>query len=182
MIDSGFGASRRPGVTVQKWAKIFRPNVVWFRHMAPPRLLNRPPLRDNGPPPLTRGVRPAAPGLSRISAKVLEGLARQTRFVDPELIARWTAIAGPEISRMCRPGRLTGGREGRTLEVIVPHGAAAASVEFASETLKKRLNDYFGPNAIVRIAIVQGPAPKGAGTPPAAPGGGLSRFRTGGPR
>jgi hypothetical protein len=137
----------------------------------------RPPLRDPGPPPRTKAVRPAAPGFAKVSAGVLEGLARQTRFVDPDLIARWPALAGPEIARLCRPGRLTGGREGRTLEVIVPHGAAAASVEFASETLKRRLNDYFGPNAIARIAVIQGPAPKGG---PARPGGGLSRFRRGG--
>lgn len=137
----------------------------------------RPPLRDLGPPPRTKAARPAAPGFGKVSAGVLEGLARQTRFVDPDLIARWPALAGPEIARLCRPGRLTGGREGRTLEVIVPHGAAAASVEFASETLKRRLNDYFGPNAIVRIAVVQGPAAK---TPGNSPKGGLSRFRTGG--
>lgn len=155
-----------------------------------PRLLNpplrRPALRDNGPPPPTRGPRPAASAFARFSTGVIEGLAQKTRFVDPELIGRWTALAGPELSRLCRPGRLTGGREGRTLEVIVPHGAAAASVEFASETLKKRLNDYFGPGAIARIAVLQGPAPKDggpSGKPAGKPaGGGLSRFRTGGSR
>jgi len=140
--------------------------------MPPPR----PILRDNGPPPATRGPRLAAPGISRFASSVLEGLARQTRYVDPELIARWTSLAGPELSRLCRPGRLTGGREGRTLEVVVPHGAAAASVEFASETLRRRLNDYFGPDAIVRIAVVQGPDRENPGKPPK---GGLSRFRSG---
>lgn len=143
-----------------------------------PRRPDRPPLRDNGPPPQTRAARPPAPPVSRFSTGVVEGLARKTRFVDPDLVARWTALAGPELSRLCRPGRLTGGREGRTLEVIVPHGAAAASVEFASETLKRRLNDYFGPGAIARIAVVRGPGPKPDGQ--SGPGGGLSRFRGGG--
>ncbi|MEK7265985.1 MAG: DciA family protein [Pseudomonadota bacterium] len=151
---------------------------------------SRPPLRDNGLTPPTRGLRAAAPGLSRFTGGVLEGLARQTRFVDPELIARWTALAGPEISKLCRPGRMTGGRAGRTLEVIVPHGAAAASVEFAAETLRRRLNDYFGPDTIIKIAVIQGAAPKpfpaGGDTPsptgPQARPGGLSRFRTGGSR
>ena len=77
-----------------------------------------------------------------------------------------------------------GGRAGgRTLEVIVPHGAAAASVEFAAETLKRRLNGYFGPNAIARIVVIQAAAsqtgsrgPDSRGKPP---GGGLSRFRRG---
>lgn len=158
--------------------------------------LLRPALRDNGPAPATRGVRQSAPALARFSSGVLEGLARQTRFVDPALIARWSELAGPEISRLCRPGRLTGGRQGRTLEVIVPHGAAAASVEFASETLRRRLNAYFGPEAIVRIAVIQGvpqknpgaaggkpPASGQSGAPGGAPGnasgGGLSRFRRG---
>lgn len=78
--------------------------------------------------------------------------------MDPEIAGRWTELAGPELSKLCRPGRLTGGPSGRTLEVIVPHGAAAASVEFAAQTLKRRLNGYFGPNAIERIAILQAPA------------------------
>ncbi len=138
----------------------------------------RPPLRDVGQPRETRSVRAAAPALSRFSAGVLSDLARKTKFVDPDLIGHWPTLAGPELSRLCRPGRITGGREGRTLEVVVPHGAAAASVEFASETLRRRLNDYFGPNAIARIAIVQGP--KSANSVPAA--GLLSRFRTGGSR
>lgn len=132
----------------------------------------RPPLRDLGPPPQTRGPRASAPTLSRFSSAILADLAKRTRFVDPEMIANWPTLAGPELSKLCRPGRLTGGREGRTLEVVVPHGAAAASVEFAAETLRRRLNDYFGPDAIARIAVVQGPK----GPPPA---GGLSRFRKG---
>lgn len=144
--------------------------------MKSPRLLYRPSLRDLGPPAPTRPARPGPPPLGKVSAGLLEDLARRTRFVDPDLIARWPALAGPEIARLCRPGRLTGGRDGRTLEIIVPHGAAAASVEFASETLRRRLNDYFGPNAIARISVIQGPAPKGG---PARTGGGLSRFRKG---
>lgn len=130
----------------------------------------RPPLRDL-PPPQTRGPRAAAPPLARFSSALIADLARRTRFVDPEIAARWTELAGPELSRLCRPGRLTGGPSGRTLEVIVPHGAAAASVEFAAETLKRRLNAFFGPNAIDRIAVLQGPSPA-SGRPPR-----LSRFR-----
>lgn len=135
----------------------------------------RPPLRDNGPPPQTRAPRRAAPALSRFTGGILADLARKTRYVDPDLIANWTALAGPELSKLCRPARLTGGREGRTLEVIVPHGAAATSVEFAAETLRRRLNEHFGPNAIARIAIVHGPKAGGTSPPPR----GLSRFRNG---
>ncbi len=135
------------------------------------RKVFRPPLRDLGPPPPTRAPRPAAPPLGRFAASLIADLARRTRFVDPDIAARWTELAGPELSKLCRPGRLTGGPSGRTLEVIVPHGAAAASVEFAAETLKRRLNGYFGPNAIEGIAVLQGPAPPG----PAKPR--FSRFR-----
>ena len=121
----------------------------------------------------TRPVRKAAPAVSRYSSALLAELARKTRFVDPDLVARWSEIAGPELSKMCRPGRMTGGGKngGRTFEVIVPHAAAAASVEFAAETLKRRLNDFFGPGAIERISIVHG----NAGDPVKT--GGLSRFR-----
>lgn len=153
--------------------------------MNPPRRLVRPPLRDNGPPPATKPVRKPAPPFARLSSGLIEGLALKTRFVDPALIGRWTELAGPELSKLCRPGRMTGGREGRTLEVIVAHGAAAASVEFAAETLRRRLNGYFGPNAIARIAVIQGPAPRdpGPGKPASvggAPASRLGRFRRGG--
>lgn len=135
--------------------------------------MSRPPLRSHDPPPPTRGARSGPPALSRFSAGVLQSLAAKTRYVDPDLIANWPALAGPEISRLCRPGRLTGGRGGRTLEVVVAHGAAAAAVEFASEELLRRLNAYFGPNGVERIAITRGRAAE-----PRA--GRLSRFRTGG--
>jgi hypothetical protein len=118
----------------------------------------RPPLRDLSAPP-TRGARPAAPPLGRAASALVADLARKTRFVDPDLAARWAEFAGPELSKICRPGRLSGGPVGRTLEVIVPHGAAATSVEFAAETLRRRLNGFFGPDAIGRIEIAQGPAP-----------------------
>ncbi len=104
------------------------------------RKVFRPPLRDPEAPPRTRGARAAPPPLARFTSALIADLARQTRFVDPEIAARWTELAGPEMSKLCRPGRLTGGPSGRTLEVIVPHGAAAAAVEFAAETLKRRLN------------------------------------------
>lgn len=133
----------------------------------------RPPLRDVGAPPSTKAARAAAPPLARFASALIADLARQTRFVDPDIAARWTELAGPELSKLCRPGRLTGGASGRTLEVIVPHGAAAASVEFAAETLRRRLNSYFGPNAIERIAVLQGPSPKGPEKPR------LARFRRG---
>ncbi|MCA8888811.1 MAG: DUF721 domain-containing protein [Parvularculaceae bacterium] len=125
----------------------------------------------------TRPARAAPPALARYSAGVLKDLARKTRFVDPDIAARWSEIAGPELSRICRPGRLTGGgKGGRSFEVIVAHGAAAASVEFASETLKRRLNEFFGPGAIERIVVVRG---GGTGGGSAAKPGGLSRFRGG---
>ncbi|MCB2114163.1 MAG: DUF721 domain-containing protein [Parvularculaceae bacterium] len=148
--------------------------------MKSPRPSIRPELRDLGPPPATRPARASAPSLSRFSSQVVEALARRTHYVDPGLVTRWSEIAGPELSRLCRPGRLTGGQGGRTLEVVVPHGAAAVSVEFAAETLRRRLNAYFGPQAIARIAIVQGAGGPGrnAGAP-AQPGAGLSRFRRG---
>ncbi|MEZ5920358.1 MAG: DciA family protein [Parvularculaceae bacterium] len=143
----------------------------------------RPPhrvLRADFDAPRTRPVRPAAPPLRKFSANLIEGLARKTRFVEPSLAANWGELAGPELSRLCRPGRLTGSAHGRTLEVVVSHGAAAASVEFAAETLRRRLNSYFGPNSIARIIVIQGrgpgPARPGGG---GGAGGGLGRFRRG---
>ncbi|MDZ7628090.1 MAG: DciA family protein [Parvularculaceae bacterium] len=130
----------------------------------------RPPLRDLTAP-RTKAPRAAAPPLARAASALIADLARQTRFVDPDIAVRWTELAGPELSKLCRPGRMTGGASGRTLEIIVPHGAAAASVEFAAETLRRRLNGYFGPDTIARISVIQGPAPATAVKPR------FSRFR-----
>jgi hypothetical protein len=128
----------------------------------------------SGRPVKTLPARKAPPPLGRFTAAVFADLARKTRFVDPALAARWTELAGPEIARLGRPGRLTGGGAGRTLEIVVPDGTAAARVAFEAEALRRRLNDALGPGAIRQIVVRQrsGEAPDDPRLATA-----LSRFR-----
>ncbi|GAB4530137.1 MAG: hypothetical protein Kow00133_18880 [Amphiplicatus sp.] len=128
----------------------------------------------------TRPARPAPPGIGRYAAKVFAGLARETRYADPALAENWPTLAGPELADLCRPGRLTGARGG-ALEVFVPHGAAAARVQFEAEALRRRVNDYLGPGRVGRILVRQAgaaAAQAGSGSGKAGPlDGALSRFR-----
>lgn len=123
----------------------------------------------------TRPARPAPPAIGRYSAKIFADLAGRTRFVDPALAANWTTLVGAEIAALCRPGRLTGGQVGATLELHAPHAAAAARTQFEAEAIRRRLNNYLGPGRIGRITVLhlQGPAPVGE----SGLDGALSRFR-----
>ncbi len=148
---------------------------LWFHFKDP-----KDRMADHHRPIKTRPVRSAPPAISGAARAVIEGLARRTRFVEPNLGADWPSIVGSEAAALCRPGRMTGGRADRTLEVVAANSAAAAKIRFAAEDLRRRVNDHLGPGTIGRIAVRQ----RGAPNPDPGPGGAatLSRFRrTGGP-
>lgn len=116
----------------------------------------------------TRPARRAPPPIARAGAAVFAGLAKKTKFVEPALAENWPALAGEKLAGLCRPGRLTGRAPGKSLELRVPSGAAAAAVQMDADGLIARLNAYLGPGAVGRISIVQsGPAarPKAGGGP-----------------
>lgn len=104
----------------------------------------------------TKPARRAPPSIRGAAAQVLAALARQTCFVDPALVTQWPLMVGEELAGLCRPGRLTGGRIGRTLELITPNGAAAARIAIETEAIRRRVNDFLGPGAVERVVIRQG--------------------------
>ncbi len=117
----------------------------------------------------TRPARSAAPGLGRTTASVFADLARKTKYVDPALAERWPALAGEKLAALSRPGRLTGRGQGKTLELRVSSGAAAAAVQMETDGLIARVNAYLGPGTVSRIAVIQsgGAARAAAPAPPA---------------
>ncbi|MEL6212649.1 MAG: DciA family protein [Pseudomonadota bacterium] len=137
----------------------------------------------------TKPPRAALPAISRFSTAVFSGLARRTKFVDPALAERWRTLVGDELAALSRPGRLTGGKTGRTLEVMAPSAAAAARLNFEAETIRRGVNTFLGPDTVGRIAVlVRTPEPErrnetdlrdqtptSAGSPALEPV--LSRFR-----
>lgn len=130
------------------------------------------------PPVKTRPARQPPPQIGRYSAKIFAELAGRTNYVDPALASRWAELVGPEIAALCRPGRMTGGRIGATLEVFAPSGAAASRAQFEAETMRRRLNDYLGPGRIGRITVLQRSAGDGIAAPSSPLGAALSRFRS----
>lgn len=114
----------------------------------------------------TRPARLSAPAISRAGAAVFAALAKKTKYVEPSLAERWPALAGERLAGLCRPGRLTGRGQGKTLELRVPNGAAAAAAQMEADGLIARLNAYLGPGAVGRIAVIQTGA--SAGGPAAA--------------
>lgn len=133
----------------------------------------------------TKPARSGPPPLARASAGIFAALARKTKFVDPALAEKWPILAGEEIAAVSRPGRIIGQGRGKTLEVHVRDGAAAAEVQMFSDELIRRLNSYLGPRAITRLAVRQsggrrpGPKSAAAGAPEddSPLGAALSSFR-----
>ncbi|MEM9496089.1 MAG: DUF721 domain-containing protein [Pseudomonadota bacterium] len=103
----------------------------------------------------TKAARRAPPKLARAGADLVARLAKQTKFVDPSLAEHWQTIVGAEVANLCRPGRITGHRGARALEVYVTSGAKASELHYQLEDMKSRLNAYLGPNAVSRIVVKQ---------------------------
>ena len=67
---------------------------------------------------------------------------------------RWREIAGEQLYKYCRPERLSGGKDGRVLTLlVVPQ--AAPMVQHQSETLRQRVSVSAGGD-ITAIRIKQG--------------------------
>jgi len=106
-------------------------------------------------PVKTRPVRRAAPPLKRYTNDILGRIARKTRYVDPLLAENWPGIVGPDLARLCWPGRITGSPRHRTLTVNVQNGAAATRIGMELSSLREKINAHLGPRAIAQIAINQ---------------------------
>lgn len=113
------------------------------------------PHRQGGHQGRSKPVRRAPPKAARAGAQVFAALARKTKFAEPTLAENWPSIAGAEIAALCRPGRITGGRTGRTLEVRTPSGAAATALAMHLDDLQTRVNRFLGTGSIARISILQ---------------------------
>ena len=129
----------------------------------------------------TRAARSAPPQVGGAAAAIFSQLAQKTRFMEPKLAADWPRIAGAEVAKLCRPGRINGGRRNASLELYAISSAAATRVQFEEERILRALNDYFGPGAIGRLVIrhrqgVEPPQQKRNDAEPSLSSA-LSRFR-----
>jgi hypothetical protein len=108
------------------------------------------------------GFRAAGASLSRVVGPIV---ARHGGGVLARLKAEWTAIVGPDIAAATWPESLA---RGGTLKLRVAP-AKALEVQHRTPLVIERVNLFFGREAVVRLALVQGPLPFVArNRPPAA--------------
>lgn len=71
---------------------------------------------------------------------------------------RWREIVGERLARVCRPQKLTRGRDGHggTLELRVA-GAAALLVQHQAQVILDKVNLFLGAGSVDRLRIAQGP-------------------------
>ncbi|MEM1192250.1 MAG: DUF721 domain-containing protein [Pseudomonadota bacterium] len=121
----------------------------------------------------TRAQRRAPPSLGKYSSRIVRSLAQSTRYTNPDFADQWSAMVGPELAALCRPGRLTGapgnqqqaGKSGgRTLEVIVQNGAAATRISLHEAEIIAAANRALGPGQVTRLAIRQNAGGQGTRT------------------
>jgi protein-disulfide isomerase len=120
-----------------------------------------------------RGRENALRAIGGLAQRLASGIAQRrgkTGVSIGRLRAEWSAIAGPDLARICRPEALLAarGRSGKALRLRVP-GAAALEVQHRSAQLVERVNAYFGHRTIDDIRLVQGAvaAPDASPAPPA---------------
>lgn len=77
-------------------------------------------------------------------------------FAVARLLTHWAEVVGEDTARLCRPLKVSYGREGMggTLTVIAS-GAAAPLVQMQLPTIRERVNACYGYNAISRVSVTQ---------------------------
>ena len=110
------------------------------------------------------GMRALAATLPRVAAPVLG----KHGFSEAQLIAQWPAVIGEELARHMAPERISfarGGRRDGTLRLRVEPGFALEAQHREPQILE-RINAFFGYRAVARLALTQGPLPRGPKPPP----------------
>jgi hypothetical protein len=126
-------------------------------HMARPL----PSARDVAYILATKRTRPAGrppPAAARSLGKTLKALDARFGHGVEGLKARWAEIAGQTLARRTEPNKLITprGGGGATLELRVA-GPAATLVQHQAPDILARVNLFLGPDAVVKLRIVQGP-------------------------
>jgi hypothetical protein len=103
------------------------------------------------------GFRAAGASLARVVAPII---ARHGGGILARLKTEWTAIVGPDIATATWPEALV---RGGTLKLRVAPGKAL-EIQHRAPLVVERINLFFGRDAVIRLALVQGPLPLPAST------------------
>ena len=83
---------------------------------------------------------------------------RRFGFVQSSIVSRWQEIVGARYAAVCAPESIRfphGKKSNGTLNLIV-EGAHAPMLQHVAPTIQERVNQFFGYEAVARIAIRQG--------------------------
>lgn len=97
-----------------------------------------------------------APTAGMAVAKVVRPLSKKFQAGSSAaiLLKHWPQIVGERWAKISTPVKFTGGKEGRTLVISAP-GGAAALIMAASGAIIERLNAHMGEGSVSRIRLVQ---------------------------
>ena len=97
-----------------------------------------------------------APTAGMAVAKVVRPLSKkfQGGSSAAALLKHWPQIVGERWAKISTPVKFTGGKDGRTLVISAP-GGAAALIMAASGAIIERLNAHMGEGSVSRIRLVQ---------------------------
>lgn len=93
---------------------------------------------------------------------IVGAAAKRHGIAAADLLTAWPEIVGPELAGRCRPvkvsagaapGRREGGARGGRSLVLAARRAEALEIEYAAETIIRRVNAYLGSGAIGRIIV-----------------------------
>jgi hypothetical protein len=118
----------------------------------------------------------SAKPLSILLGDVFSDAYAKQGFAARELVTRWAAIIGPDLSAHCEPLKMQWPRpvEGQPVEpatlVLRVEGPMALEIQHASDVILQRVNRFFGWSAVGRLALRQGPlSRRGRPRPSSAP-------------
>ncbi len=120
------------------------------------------PARDEDDAPRRR--KGSLRALTELTAKISGPVLRRHGFAQDQLIARWPEIAGPVLSSVSLPIKLSfppSKKRGGTLTIQV-EGPYALQMQHIQDLLLERVNQFFGYRAVERIRLMQGEVPRPA--------------------
>ena len=97
-----------------------------------------------------------APTAGMAVAKIVRPLSKKFQGGSSAamLHKHWPEIVGERWAKISTPVKFTGGKDGRTLVISAP-GGAAALISAASGAILERLNAYMGEGSVSYIRLVQ---------------------------
>ena len=104
--------------------------------------------------------------------KTLRKLTRKFGLGEPELLAQWPRIVGPDLAAMSMPEKLRRmpdrhSGSSRSILTIRVAGPAALHLQHLEPQILERINAFYGRAAVSGLKFVQAPLPRRA--PPRAP-------------